>query len=118
MATQVGDAGGHSALAFAFVQQNFPALAAKSGDWGRLWLLPGAAGGFNDGAEADRLLAVQEAKLGEAGRDPAQRVAERIREKAAIRSVEGERLARQLASPGERAAASPAGPRAAGTRQY
>ena len=118
MATQVGDAGGHSELAFAFVQQNFAALGAKSGDWGRLWLLPGAAAGFNEGLWADRLVAAQEARFGEAGRDPAQRVAERIREKSAIRSTEGERLARQLASPASPAIATPAEPRAAGTRRY
>jgi aminopeptidase N len=100
MATQVGAAGGHSALAFEFVEQNFVALAGKSGDWGRLWLLPGASAGFNDGAWADRLLAAQEARLGEAGRDPAQRVAEGIRERSAIRAAEGERLARQLSAPG------------------
>jgi aminopeptidase N len=115
MATQVGAAGGHSEVAFAFVEQNFAALAGKSGDWGRLWLLPGAAAGFNDSAWADRLLAAQEARLGEAGRDPAQRVAEGIRERSAIRAAEGERLARQLRSPGPTIPATRGAHRPAGT---
>ena len=117
MAGQVGGAGGHSELAFVFVQQNFAALAAKSGDWGRLWLLPGSAAGFNDSAWADRLLAVQEARLGEAGRDPAQRVADGIREKSVIRAAEGERLARQLRSLGPTGPATPGVQRPAGPRR-
>jgi len=117
MAGQVGGAGGHSELAFVFVQQNFAALAAKSGDWGRLWLLPGSAAGFNDSAWADRLLAVQEARLGEAGRDPAQRVADGIREKSVIRAAEGERLARQLRSSGPTGPATPGAQRPAGPRR-
>jgi aminopeptidase N len=115
MATQVGGAGGHSELAFTFVRQNFATLAAKSGDRGRLWLLPGSAGAFNESAWADRLLTEQNALLGEAGRDPAQRVAERIREKSAIRATEGERLARQLRAPGPARPATRGAQRAAGT---
>lgn len=117
MATQVGGAGGHSELAFAFVQKNFAALAAKSGDWGRLWLLPGSAAGFNESAWAERLLAAQDATLGEAGRDPAQRVAETIREKSMIRATEGERLARQLRSRMPTGVATPGGQHPSGARR-
>jgi aminopeptidase N len=117
MATQVGAVGGHAELAFAFVQQHFAALAAKSGDGGKLWLLPRSAAGFNESAWADRLLAAQDARVGEAGRDPAQRVAEAIREKSVLRSAEGGRLATQLRSPVPSDFATPAKPRPAGARR-
>jgi aminopeptidase N len=117
MATQVGAVGGHAELAFAFVQQHFAALAAKSGDGGKLWLLPRSAARFNETAWADRLLAAQDARLGEAGRDPARRVAEAIREKSAIRSAEGGRLAMQLRSPVPSGIATPAEQRPAGARR-
>ena len=106
IATHVSEGSGHPALGWTFVEQHFDALAKKTGDWGRLWLLPNAAGGFNEDASADALLAAQQARLGAEGRDTAQRVAERIREKAVVREREGQRLAAQLAAkPGNRAAA-------------
>jgi aminopeptidase N len=95
-ATHVGREGGNAALAFAFVEKHYATLAAKTSDGGRLHLLPNAAGGFNDRASIDTLMAAQQARVGEAGLVPARRVAEQIREKAEMREREGQRLAAQL----------------------
>ncbi|MEG0822784.1 MAG: M1 family metallopeptidase [Burkholderiaceae bacterium] len=98
LAGQVGPGSGNTELGWSFMRQNFSAISAKASDWGRLWLLPSAADGFNDAARADELIAAQEAALGEPGRDAARQVAERIRERAELRAREGHRLAAEMAS--------------------
>jgi len=96
LATNVGPNSGNTALGYEFVERRYAALAAKASDWGRPWLLPQSAAGFNESVRAEAMIAAQQELVGEPGRDAAQRIAEAIREKAAIREREGTRLAEQL----------------------
>jgi hypothetical protein len=79
-------------LAQEFVARNFEALAAKSADWVRPWLLPRAYSGYNDEARADELLAAQRRLLGDDALGPAEQVAVAIREKAGLRAREAARI--------------------------
>ncbi len=83
---------------YAHVLQHWPALAQRAGDMnganGRL--LPNAAAAFNTAAAAERLLADQQRLAGDPGRAGAERVAARIRQRAALREREGERLVAPL----------------------
>lgn len=98
MASAVGPRSGVAEPAYRFVEANFAALAAKDSDAGRPWLLPRAAGAFNEVARADELLASQQRLLGEPGRPEAQQAAADIHRRAGIRQREGERLAGALAA--------------------
>jgi aminopeptidase N len=99
MASHVGPHSGVAEPAYRFVEAQFAALAEKADDWGRVWLLPAAAGAFNEPAWADQLLVAQQRLLGEPGADAAQQAAAGIRRRAAIREREGERLSGQLGAP-------------------
>jgi aminopeptidase N len=91
-AREVGAASGQVRLAQEFVARNFEALAAKSADWVRPWLLPRAYSGYNDEARADELLAAQRRLLGDDALGPAEQVAVAIREKAGLRAREAARI--------------------------
>jgi aminopeptidase N len=96
IASNVGPNSGVAEPAYRFVEVEFGALAAKASDWGRPWLLPDAAGAFNEAARADELLAIQKRLLGEPGQDAAQQAAAGIRRRAGLREREGSRLGAQL----------------------
>jgi aminopeptidase N len=84
--------------AYAFVRQRWSELAALTGREGRVWLLPGAAEGFNQTEGAARLLTDQRAAVGADGDATAGRIAARIELLAQIRQREGEDLAALLAA--------------------
>ncbi|HQR71138.1 MAG TPA: M1 family metallopeptidase [Burkholderiaceae bacterium] len=89
---QIGEASGHPALAPDFILANFDAVLAKSSRDGRAWVLPVAYTGFNATKDADGLLSEQRQRLGVEAMQPAQQIAELIREKAAVREREASRL--------------------------
>ena len=92
---------GHAAAAYAFSVEQWPKLSARAGTgvFGeRAWLLPSAAGGFNDRAAAARLRADQKRLAGATGAGPADQMATRIELRAALREREAERLGTALAS--------------------
>jgi aminopeptidase N len=88
----IGRASGQPALARDFILANFDAVLAKSSRDGRAWVLPVAYTGFNTTKDADRLLLEQRQRLGVEAMQPAEQIAELIREKAAVRDREASRL--------------------------
>jgi hypothetical protein len=91
----------HGAAAYAFSVEQWPKLSARAGAgvFGeRAWLLPSAAGGFNDRAAAARLREDQKRLAGPTGVGPADQMATRIELRAALREREAERLGTALAS--------------------
>ena len=86
-------------LAYAFVIDHWDTLAKLAGDsmFGRPWLLPGAAGDFNDAAKATQLLADQQRLAGDIGTQAAARVAAGIRLMAAVKQRDALDLGRVLA---------------------
>ena len=88
----IGEASGHPALARDFIVEHFDALLAKSSRDERAWVLPVAHTGFNTTREAERLLAEQRERLGIDAMQPAEQIAELIREKAAVRERESSKL--------------------------
>jgi aminopeptidase N len=76
----------HSDLAYAFVRDNFEALARKKSEWGRAFMLPHAASGFNDEAKAAVLLADQRRLVGAAGERAARETAADIELRSRLRS--------------------------------
>ena len=88
----------HAERAYAFVLAHWPALAELAGQavWGRQWLLPEAAAGFNTEAQARRLLKDQARLAGPDGTVPASRVAASIGLQARLRAREARRLAPAL----------------------
>jgi aminopeptidase N len=98
----IGLYSGHPAIARDFVVDNFRAVQAKASLMSRAWTLPSAFAGFNEKGEAERLLSLQRTLLGEESMSAAEQVAEQIREKAAVREREEQRLPellRSLAAP-------------------
>jgi len=79
----------HAELAYAFVRDNFDALARKKSDWGRAFMLPHAAASFNDDAKAAMLLADQNRLVGAAGDRAARETAADIELRGRIRSRNG-----------------------------
>jgi hypothetical protein len=73
-------------------------VQAKASQNSRAWTLPSAFTGFNEKDEAERLLSLQRRLLGEEAMSAAEQVAEQIREKAAVRQREEERLPELLRS--------------------
>ncbi len=110
IARQVGPGSGVAEPAYAFVEKHFAVLAAKAQEDGRVWLLPDAAGAFNEPRRADALLATQRRLLGEPGRDAAEQAAAGIRLRSGIRQREGRRLAGELAARGQVPVAPPGAP--------
>jgi aminopeptidase N len=79
----------HSELAYAFVRDNFEALAGKKSEWGRAFMLPRAASSFNDEAKAAVLLADQKRLVGAAGERAARERAADIEVRSRVRSRNG-----------------------------
>jgi Peptidase family M1 domain/ERAP1-like C-terminal domain/Peptidase M1 N-terminal domain len=76
------------ALAYRFVLDHWPALAARAGRDGQKWLLPGAAEGFNAADDAARLRQDQLRLVGAGGEALAASQAARVELLAAIRQRE------------------------------
>ena len=95
----VADDSIHGTMTYAFVLDNFDALSRKNTEQTRPFLLPGAAGGFNEAARATALIADQKRLLGDAGEKAAKETAAAIDLKNSIRSREGATLAAALARP-------------------
>lgn len=86
-------------LAYAFVAENWAALARLAGTnvfAGKQWLLPGAASRASDVAVAQRLLDDQERLLGAPGAANAAREATAIRTRQRLREREATRIAEAL----------------------
>jgi aminopeptidase N len=94
---RVADSPAHGEMAYAFTRDNFAALARKESEWGRAYLLPGAAGGFNDDAHAKALLLDQKRLLGDAGDKAGREMAAAIELRSRIKNREGAALAASLA---------------------
>jgi aminopeptidase N len=94
----IGLYSGQPALARDFIVENFPAVQAKASLMSRAWTLPSAFMGFNEKDEAERLLSLQRRLAGKESMSAAEQVAERIREKAAVREREEQRLPELLRS--------------------
>jgi aminopeptidase N len=96
----VGDQPEHSARAYAFSVEHWPALARLAGGMagGQAWLLPSAAQGAHTPEMASTLLADQRRLAGEAGAAPAFTQAAAIRLRAEVREREAARLAAPLAA--------------------
>lgn len=94
----IGLYSGQTALAADFIVENFRAVQAKASLMSHGWTLPSAFTGFNEKNEAERLLSLQRRLLGEEAMSAAEQVAERIREKAAVREREEKRLPELLRS--------------------
>jgi aminopeptidase N len=75
-------------LAYRFTLEHWQALAELSGTWGRQFLLPSAAEGFNTSDAAERLAADQRRLAGADGDRLAAQEAENIRLRAAVRQRE------------------------------
>ena len=75
-----------------FVLAHFSEILAKAPPRGRVYVLPGAASGSNDPARADELIALTKQNLDPAALYQAEKTAEWIRLKAAVRAREEKRL--------------------------
>jgi hypothetical protein len=93
----VADNHTHGAMTYAFVLDNFDALSRKTSEQGRPFLLPGAAGGFNESARAAALIADQKRLLGDAGEKAAKETAAAIELRSRIRMRDSASLATSLA---------------------
>jgi aminopeptidase N len=93
----LSDEGRQPGRAYEFALQNFDALSRRSADWGRAWILPGAAAGSSDAAAAARLIEHQRERVGASGAAAAAQVAAEIELKARFREREAAALARMLA---------------------
>jgi len=84
-------------LAYRYTLDNWKALAELAGNWGRLYLLPGAASGFSNPEQATRLVEDQRRIAGADGDALAAQEAEDIRLRAAVRAREAPALEKALA---------------------
>jgi hypothetical protein len=87
----------HGAMTYAFVLDNFDALARKTPEQERPHLLPGAASGFNESARTAALIGDQQRLLGDAGKKTAKESAAAIELRSCIRTRDGASLAASLA---------------------
>jgi aminopeptidase N len=87
----------HADRAYAFTKENFDALSRMVSEYGRAWLLPEAASGFNDPARVPVMLADQQALVGAMGESVAGRMAAEIELKGRIRVRDGASIATALA---------------------
>jgi aminopeptidase N len=83
--------------AYRFSLEHWPALAELAGTWGRQFLLPGAAEGFNTPEAAQRLTEDQRRLAGADADTLAAQEAENIRLRAAVRAREAPGLEKGLA---------------------
>ncbi len=83
-------------MAYQYTVTNFARLGELSGTWGKQFLLPKAAEGFNDAARAAKLLEDQRREVGKDGDTLAGREAEAIRLRAAVKAREAAGLEKAL----------------------
>jgi aminopeptidase N len=89
--THVGADSGRVELGWRFVLARLPDILAKASAPGRLYVLPDAARGFSDAARADELIAVTRAHLDATALYQAEKAADWIRLKAAVKEREAAR---------------------------
>jgi aminopeptidase N len=95
----MAERGRHGELAYRHVLDHWAAYLRLAGSpWTQSRLLPSAASGFNDLAQAERLRADQQRLLGDAGAMMAARTAARIELAARLKQRDSEVLARRLAA--------------------
>jgi aminopeptidase N len=82
--------------AFDFAVRNFDALSRRSPEWGRNWILPGAAAGAATASAAVRLVDEQRQRVGEAGSATAAQIAAEIDLKARFREREAAAIEKAL----------------------
>lgn len=83
-------------LAYRYTLSNFKRLGELAGHWGRGFLLPKAASGFNDAERAARLMEDQRREAGADGEMLAAREADAIRLRAAVKARETAGLEKAL----------------------
>jgi aminopeptidase N len=83
-------------MAYQYTLSNFKRLGELSGTWGRQFLLPKAAEGFNDAERAAKLIEDQRREVGKDGDTLAAREAEAIRLRAAVKAREATGLEKAL----------------------
>ncbi|HMG60461.1 MAG TPA: ERAP1-like C-terminal domain-containing protein, partial [Burkholderiales bacterium] len=89
--THIGDDSGMVELAWRFVLEHLPAVLAKASPRGRPHVLPDAASAFTDAARADELIALTKAHLDATALYQAEKAADWIRLKAAVKARETRR---------------------------
>ena len=89
--THIGDDSGRAELGWRFVLEHLPAVLAKSSTRARPHVLPDAASAFTDAARADELIALTRTHLDAAALYQAEKAAEWIRLKAAVKAREARR---------------------------
>ncbi len=89
--THIGDDSGRVELAWRFVLEHLPAILAKTSPRGRPHVLPDAASGFTDAARADELIALTRTHLDATALYQAEKGADWIRLKAAVKAREARR---------------------------
>jgi aminopeptidase N len=94
---RTGGESGNFELGWEFVRANLDAIYAKASPRGRVHVLPDAAAPFADGRIAEELLALTRERLGPDALHHAEKTADWIRLRAALRAREGARLARWAA---------------------
>ena len=89
--THIGDDSGRVELGWRFVLEHLPAILAKASPRGRPHVLPDAASGFTDAARADELIALTRTHLDATALYQAEKGADWIRLKAAVKAREARR---------------------------
>jgi len=89
--THIGEDSGRVELVWRFVLEHLPAVLAKASPRGRPHVLPDAASGFSDAARADELIELTKAHLDTTALYQAEKGADWIRLKAAVKARETRR---------------------------
>ncbi len=89
--THIGDDSGRVEVGWRFVLEHLPAVLAKASPRGRPHVLPDAASAFSDAARADELLALTRTHLDATALYQAEKAADWIRLKAAVKAREARR---------------------------
>jgi aminopeptidase N len=89
--THIGDDSGRAELGWRFVLEHLPAILAKASPRGRPHVLPDAASAFTDAARADELIALTRTHLDATALYQAEKAADWIRLKAAVKAREARR---------------------------
>jgi aminopeptidase N len=89
--THIGDDSGRVELGWRFVLEHLPAVLAKASPRGRPHVLPDAASAFTDAARADELIALTRTHLDATALYQAEKAADWIRLKAAVKAREARR---------------------------
>jgi len=89
--THIGDDSGRVELSWRFVLEHLPAILAMASARGRPHVLPDAASAFTDAARADELIALTRSHLDASALYQAEKAADWIRLKAAVKAREARR---------------------------